>query len=303
MTHSMGKIIRQLRKERNLTQEELAEQLNITSQAVSKWENETGMPDISQIVPLASVFGVSTDVLFGTFGTSDEEEVCKIIRQACAHLTDPVTKETLRQCYDTLLEGLNRYPNNITLLMQCLEKGIALAYPENDTYDKENCARIYKECVRQADIVTTYGKNATDVLRAHMIMVLLHSAYGNFELARKHAGHFPWRSDMTIHKMNAYISHFEKDYHGEVVFRRQDFLYHLEAMLDTMVETGCCYESLSRYEDAEYAYTQALELIELICKKEENPRSFHIRERGDIFALLAEVRLKLGNQEDAAKSP
>lgn len=36
-----------------------AEQLNVSAQAISKWENETGMPDISQVVPLASVFKVS----------------------------------------------------------------------------------------------------------------------------------------------------------------------------------------------------------------------------------------------------
>lgn len=39
MLLSIGETIRKLRKERNLTQEELAEQLNITSQAISKWEN------------------------------------------------------------------------------------------------------------------------------------------------------------------------------------------------------------------------------------------------------------------------
>ena len=47
MTETMGQIIKRLRKERNLTQEELAEQLNITAPAVSKWENDAGMPDIS----------------------------------------------------------------------------------------------------------------------------------------------------------------------------------------------------------------------------------------------------------------
>lgn len=65
MSESMGKIIMRLRKERGFTQEELAEKLGVTAQAVSKWENDSGMPDISQIVPLASVFGVKTDVLFG----------------------------------------------------------------------------------------------------------------------------------------------------------------------------------------------------------------------------------------------
>ena len=63
MNETMGQIIRRLRKEKNLTQEELAIQLNVTNQAVSKWENGDCMPDISQIVPLSNVFGVTTDVL------------------------------------------------------------------------------------------------------------------------------------------------------------------------------------------------------------------------------------------------
>ncbi len=50
MAETMGQIIRRLRKEKNLTQEELAEQLNISAPAVSKWENDTSMPDISQEV-------------------------------------------------------------------------------------------------------------------------------------------------------------------------------------------------------------------------------------------------------------
>ena len=73
MTNTIGQSIKKLRKERNLTQEELAEQLNVTAQAVSKWENETGLPDISQVVPLASVFGVSTDALFGMEDTSADK--------------------------------------------------------------------------------------------------------------------------------------------------------------------------------------------------------------------------------------
>jgi transcriptional regulator with XRE-family HTH domain len=77
----MGQIIRRLRKERNLTQEELAEQLNITYQAVSRWENGTGMPDISQVVPLANVFGVTTDVLFGVNSTNADKEVDEFIKQ------------------------------------------------------------------------------------------------------------------------------------------------------------------------------------------------------------------------------
>ena len=79
---NIGQIIKQLRKERGLTQEELAEQLNVTAQAVSKWENGTSLPDISQVVPLASVFGVTTDVLFGIEGTNAAEEAYRIVSEA-----------------------------------------------------------------------------------------------------------------------------------------------------------------------------------------------------------------------------
>ena len=112
MKETMGQIIRRLRKERNLTQEELAEQLGVTFQAVSKWENDSGMPDISQVVPIANVFGVSTDVLFGTVGLNDDEEVIKIINDAQALLLSPLTSKDLLRKYYALQQGLKLYPNN-----------------------------------------------------------------------------------------------------------------------------------------------------------------------------------------------
>ena len=84
MAQTIGQTIKNLRKNRGLTQEELAEQLNVTAQAVSKWENGTGLPDISQVVPLSNVFCVPTDVLFGTQNVNRDEEVERIIEEASA---------------------------------------------------------------------------------------------------------------------------------------------------------------------------------------------------------------------------
>ena len=64
MSKSIGAVIRELRVSRGLTQEQLAENLSVTAQTISKWENNIGMPDISQVVPIAHFFGVSADVLF-----------------------------------------------------------------------------------------------------------------------------------------------------------------------------------------------------------------------------------------------
>ena len=60
----LGKKIRQLRFKARLTQEQLAEKLCISPQAVSKWENDAAMPDIATLPLLAEVFGVSIDDLF-----------------------------------------------------------------------------------------------------------------------------------------------------------------------------------------------------------------------------------------------
>lgn len=65
MNESMGSIIMRLRKEHELTQEQLANALGITFQAVSKWENGISSPDISALPLLADLFGVSIDELFG----------------------------------------------------------------------------------------------------------------------------------------------------------------------------------------------------------------------------------------------
>ena len=60
----LGKKIRQLRFKAGLTQEQLADQLGISAQSVSKWENAVAMPDITTLPLLAEVFGVSIDDLF-----------------------------------------------------------------------------------------------------------------------------------------------------------------------------------------------------------------------------------------------
>lgn len=62
---SMGKRIMQLRKEKGYTQEQLAELVGVSAQAVSKWENDVSCPDISILPQLAEVLGVSTDELLG----------------------------------------------------------------------------------------------------------------------------------------------------------------------------------------------------------------------------------------------
>ena len=58
--------IKDLRKKKNMTQDELAEKLNVTRQAVSNWENGKTQPDVETLTQLAEVFGVSVErIIYG----------------------------------------------------------------------------------------------------------------------------------------------------------------------------------------------------------------------------------------------
>ncbi len=65
MNETLGKRLQQLRKKENLTQEDVASRLNITPQAVSKWENDVSAPDISLLSEISDMFGISIDELLG----------------------------------------------------------------------------------------------------------------------------------------------------------------------------------------------------------------------------------------------
>ena len=65
MELNVGRNIKRYRLLKGLTQEQLAERLCVTSAAVSKWEAKNTYPDITMLFPLANVFGITVDELFG----------------------------------------------------------------------------------------------------------------------------------------------------------------------------------------------------------------------------------------------
>ena len=71
--NTIGKRIAEYRKKKNLKQDELAEMLGVSAQAVSKWENDLSCPDISLLPELSRIFGVSIDEIVQ--GKKDEPVV------------------------------------------------------------------------------------------------------------------------------------------------------------------------------------------------------------------------------------
>ena len=66
MNETIGSRISALRRKKNMTQEELAAEMGVSAQAVSKWENDLSCPDISLLPQLAKLLGITTDELLGS---------------------------------------------------------------------------------------------------------------------------------------------------------------------------------------------------------------------------------------------
>ena len=112
MTLKIGNKIKSLRKQQNITQEKLADYLNISYQAVSKWENGLALPDISLIPALSNFFGVTSDILLGIKADENEEKISEYYKQAmdCSHTGE------IEKGIEIVKEALDTYPNNSKLL-------------------------------------------------------------------------------------------------------------------------------------------------------------------------------------------
>ena len=75
---SIADRIQSLRKEKGISQEELADQVGVSRQAVSKWESEQSSPEVDKIILLSEYFGVTTDYLLKGKETARREEKKKL---------------------------------------------------------------------------------------------------------------------------------------------------------------------------------------------------------------------------------
>lgn len=139
MATSIGQNIKRLRRERDITQEGLAEYLGITAQAVSGWECDRNAPDISQLPLLANIFGVTTDEILGVNVGAREakiDEICKSARKTSA---DGYQNEAVR----ILRKGLLEYPNSYKI-MALLAEYLYIAGQFDEALDLNQ--KVMQEC-------------------------------------------------------------------------------------------------------------------------------------------------------------
>ena len=98
----IGKFIAECRKNKNMTQNQLAEMLNITNKSISKWENGSCLPDPSLYEPLCDILGITINELFA--GQRIEKEDYQRMAEVTTILKQFETKE---EAVDYLVKGTN----------------------------------------------------------------------------------------------------------------------------------------------------------------------------------------------------
>lgn len=115
---SIGTMIRQLRREKDLTQEQLADYLGITAKAVSQWETDRTAPDLSQIPLLCNLFSVTADTLLGIDVSAKQNKIDEICNAAYEVACSGDHKRSIAMW----LEGIRQYPDSYKLIGEYIDE-------------------------------------------------------------------------------------------------------------------------------------------------------------------------------------
>ncbi len=172
---NLGTNIYTLRKEKKITQAQLAEKLGVSEQAVSKWENDQCAPDVSLFPIIADYFGVSIDRLFGYHMNSYAEEVKAIIKAADDSM------DTYKEI-EIISEGLKKYPNSPDLkIYLAFSLSMVNRMSKDETEKKEAVQKAIKFCT---EVVDTCGDNKQVDSALHML-TRIYNETGNYAKAEE----------------------------------------------------------------------------------------------------------------------
>ncbi len=305
MKETMGQIIKRLRKERELTQEELAERLNVSAQAISKWENETSMPDISQVVPLANLFGVPTDVLFGVHDINQDEDIHKRLSDIY-RLTDGCKDgeegPTALVILDKYREAIRLYPSNTNLLTEAMAFAEMVIQFNRDQLEaligEAGIKDLTREISHWAELVIKYDNDIDRILSAKRRLIGIHVRQKDGDAALEIASSFPSDVfDIELIRKAEIFSQFgrteeERNTRCCNVVALTSALGHEVAML------GHLYRNQQAYEKALFCYTFLRDMLDALYGEEVYRPPF-IHDQYPLYYFPAYCLIKLGREEEA----
>ncbi len=239
MFKNLGNNIAKLRRSADITQEQLAEQLNVSVSAVSQWENGKTLPDISAIPVLCHVFSVSSDELLGIDHEKDEEEIKRISDEA--HLL--MSRAHKVKAEKVLLEGLKRFPNSYELMEALMFLYYNLSVDNDTEEEKKKQEKYLRKCMEYGQKILEGCKDEQTRASANQILCYSYRDLGENEKAIEIAQRMP---PMSVCK-ESLLASVQKD-RARYESKQYEFFMLLQflcMLLDTLN---------MRFDDGTYAY-------------------------------------------------
>lgn len=253
MEINIGTKIRELRRARGLTQEELAVRLNVSPQAVSKWENNTCYPDMAQIPALASFFGVSLDELFSYDVTQLNAKIDAIIKEAGRYFWNNRDK-----CEQIYLQALKEYPDNERLRTELLELYLTRG---NETMSNEE----FIEFARQLAADT---KDVFLQFRAKGVLVSLYLRQDRYGEAKAIIDSLPVVYPYMLGDKMRSSSYMLKG-EDRLTWAKEWKIIEIQELYIACEMEGAGYYETGRYEEALTSFEQYCRVIETFMKSDE----------------------------------
>ncbi len=288
-------ILKRLRKEKGLSQDALAELLGISAAAVSKWENAVTMPDISQIVPLTNIFGVSADELFGIGGKDEAEEIDKILYDLYK-LQDTFPPGDGMKIVEAYKAALKEHPKNITLLSASLSFCTTLLI--NFDLPKEVGEQLITDCTRFAELIMKYADSEDEITHAKRCLIDVYCHQGNFDGAIAIAEGLPkfifQTRDITLARILCKAGRYDEEKRRHV----KNIGELMSLMQTDVIMLANRYKDEGNYEDALVCYGFANTLLDALYGEEKYRPPFVHRGLSH-FGFPAQCLIELGREEEA----
>lgn len=132
---TIGNVIKKYRKNKGMTQEEMASRLGVTAPAVNKWERGNTLPDVALLAPVARLLGITTDELLSFKDELTDEEMNQYLSKIQKDLED----KNFHDVFLSVKKKIEEYPNCEKLIWQAAvildAKRMAIKLSNRDNYD------------------------------------------------------------------------------------------------------------------------------------------------------------------------
>lgn len=181
MKLNIGNTIKYLRKEKNITQEELADILGISYQSISRWENGACYPDMELLPVISDFFGVTVDKLLGVDERIEHERVAQYLNR----FQTAISQGKIYDCIEIARKGTEEYPNNFALLNKLMYALFVSGDSDGNIPEwKENMEKYDAEITALGERIVKYCPDQDIRLEATARLAFNHCEMGRKEIGR-----------------------------------------------------------------------------------------------------------------------